>query len=80
MAKELKRRFRHYVETGDDSSIPADLQRAIFVTVSVVFYCLRESGITMVVKAVREGGREEYDAVVKLHDKPKTPTEKIAAM
>ncbi len=29
---------------------------------------------------VKHGGREEYDAIVKIHDKPKTPQEKIAAM
>lgn len=32
------------------------------------------------VKAVREGGREEYDAIVKSYDKPKTPTECLSAM
>jgi len=60
--KELKSRFKYYVETGDNSKIPADLQRVVYVA------------------AVREGGRREYDAVVKLYDKPKTPTEKIAAI
>ncbi|KAF9562157.1 leucyl aminopeptidase [Agrocybe pediades] len=30
--------------------------------------------------AVKYGGRAEYDAMVKLHDKPNTPTEKIAAI
>ena len=80
MVKELKRRFKHYIETGDNSKIPADLQLAIFVAVSGILHFLRESDIMTPVKAVREGGREEYDAVIKLHDKPKTTTEKIAAM
>jgi aminopeptidase 2 len=31
-------------------------------------------------QAVRHGSRREYDAVVKIHDNPKTPTAKIAAM
>ena len=44
------------------------------------FFVEKEEMITTFVKAVKAGGREEYDAVVKLHDKPKTPTEKIAAM
>lgn len=30
--------------------------------------------------AVRHGGKEEYDAVVAVYDKPKTPTTRIAAM
>lgn len=60
--EELKSRFHHYVSTGDDSKIPADLQGVIFAT------------------AVRHGGREEYDAVVKIYDNPKTPAQKIAAM
>jgi len=29
---------------------------------------------------VKHGGREEYDAVKAIHEKPKTPTSKIAAM
>jgi aminopeptidase 2 len=62
VVEELKSRFKHYVETGDNSSIPADLQRVIFTT------------------AVREGGRKEYEAIVKLHDNPATPTEKTAAI
>ncbi|KAF8803558.1 hypothetical protein BYT27DRAFT_7214560 [Phlegmacium glaucopus] len=62
VVKELKSRFKHYVETGDNSKIPADLQNVVFVA------------------AVRAGGREEYDAVVKLHDNPTTPTEKLAAI
>ncbi|KAF8797340.1 zincin, partial [Phlegmacium glaucopus] len=62
VVKELKSRFKHYVETGDNSKIPADLQNVVFVA------------------AVRAGGHEEYDAVVKLHDNPTTPTEKLAAI
>ncbi|KAF9533368.1 leucyl aminopeptidase [Crepidotus variabilis] len=59
---EIQSRFKHFVETGDNSKIPADLQRAIFST------------------AVKHGGRSEWEAMVKLHDKPKTPQEKIAAI
>ena len=29
---------------------------------------------------MRHGGREEYDAVAKIYDNPKTPAQKIAAM
>jgi aminopeptidase 2 len=50
------------MKTGDDSRIPADLQRVTFSTV------------------VRNGGRAEYDAIVGIHDKPKTPTARVAAM
>ncbi|TFK42895.1 peptidase family M1-domain-containing protein [Crucibulum laeve] len=32
------------------------------------------------VVAARHGGRAEYDAVIKIHDKPKTPTARIAAI
>ncbi|KDR73449.1 hypothetical protein GALMADRAFT_71758 [Galerina marginata CBS 339.88] len=60
--KELRGRFKKYQETGDDSVIPADLERMIFTV------------------AVREGGREEYDAIVKIHNKPKTPSQKISAI
>lgn len=62
VVQELKSRFAYFIETGDDSKIPADLQR---VTFSV---------------AVRHGGRKEYDAVVKVHDSPKTPATKLAAI
>lgn len=31
--KELQDRFHHFMETGDDSRIPADLQRVAFSTV-----------------------------------------------
>jgi len=32
------------------------------------------------IQAVKYGGQEEYDFVVKAHDNHKTPSEKIAAM
>ncbi|KZT03397.1 uncharacterized protein LAESUDRAFT_761974 [Laetiporus sulphureus 93-53] len=32
VVKELKERFAHYLKTGDDSSIPSELERAIFTT------------------------------------------------
>lgn len=60
--EELKNRFKHFVDTGDDSKIPADLQGIIFST------------------AIKYGGVAEYDAVLAVHDKPKTPMQKIAAM
>jgi hypothetical protein len=43
VVKELTRRFDHFVETGDDSKIPADLQMAIFSTVcsSVCWFLAR---------------------------------------
>ncbi|KAJ7632427.1 leucyl aminopeptidase [Roridomyces roridus] len=59
---ELKSRFSHYVQTGDRSRIPADLQSVIFRS------------------AVRFGGAEEYEAVVKIQETPKTPTERLTAM
>ncbi|PFH52379.1 hypothetical protein AMATHDRAFT_140150 [Amanita thiersii Skay4041] len=59
---ELRSRFTHYLETGDDSKIPADLQRITFRT------------------AVKHGGMAEYEAVQKIHDKPKTPTARMAAI
>ena len=37
MVEELKSRFQHYVSTGDDSRIPADLQGVIFATVGQSF-------------------------------------------
>ncbi|PPQ65107.1 hypothetical protein CVT24_003068 [Panaeolus cyanescens] len=59
---ELQARFQKYLDTGDISSIPADLLRVTFTT------------------AVRHGGRKEFDAAIKSHDKPSTPSEKIAAI
>ncbi|KAJ7470561.1 leucyl aminopeptidase [Mycena latifolia] len=59
---ELKSRFAHYMKTGDDSRIPADLQSAIFNA------------------AVKYGGSAEYEAVLKIQEKPKTPTARIYAM
>ncbi|CAA7267619.1 unnamed protein product [Cyclocybe aegerita] len=62
VVKELQSRFEHFMDTGDDSKIPSDLQRVTFAV------------------AVRHGGRAEYDAIVKAHDKPKTPSERISAI
>ncbi|KII88967.1 hypothetical protein PLICRDRAFT_109758 [Plicaturopsis crispa FD-325 SS-3] len=62
VVQELKSRFAHYLETGDDSKIPADLQRIVFAT------------------AVAHGGRKEYDFVKQIHEKPKTPTQRTAAI
>ncbi|KAJ7343676.1 leucyl aminopeptidase [Mycena albidolilacea] len=59
---ELKSRFAHYIATGDDSKIPADLESSIFNA------------------AVKYGGRTEYDAIVKIAEKPKTPTARLAAI
>jgi hypothetical protein len=35
--KELQSRFAHFMKTGDDSKIPADLQRVIFSVVRFWF-------------------------------------------
>ncbi|KIL68636.1 hypothetical protein M378DRAFT_71638 [Amanita muscaria Koide BX008] len=60
--QELRERFNHYMKTGDDSRIPADLQKIIFKT------------------AVKYGGVQEYEEMQKIHDKPKTPTAKLASI
>jgi len=60
--QELKSRFAHLMETGDDSKIPPDLQSVIYST------------------AVKYGERAEYDAIVRIHDKAKTPTAKLSAI
>ncbi|KAJ6547370.1 hypothetical protein B0H19DRAFT_1237927 [Mycena capillaripes] len=59
---ELRSRFTHFMETGDDSKIPADLQYSIFHA------------------AVKYGGHAEYEAVVKIQEKPKTPTARLSAI
>ncbi|KAF8212441.1 hypothetical protein K438DRAFT_1806516 [Mycena galopus ATCC 62051] len=59
---ELKSRFAHYMATGDDSKIPADLQSSIFNA------------------AVKYGGPAEYEAIVNIQEKPKTPTARLAAI
>ena len=43
------------------------------------FFFLEEM-IAGLVKGVKTGGRKEYDTVVELYGKPKTPTKKIVAM
>ena len=47
---------------------------------SCLTFIYLEEMITGLVKGVKTGGRKEYDTVVELYGKPKTPTEKIAAM
>ncbi|KAJ7134962.1 leucyl aminopeptidase [Mycena crocata] len=59
---EMQSRFAYYMETGDDSRIPPDLQSSIFST------------------AVKYGGSPEYEAILKIHDKPKTPTTLLSAI
>ncbi|KAJ7592639.1 leucyl aminopeptidase [Mycena floridula] len=53
---ELRRRFDHFLSTGEDSQIPADLE-------SPTYNC-----------AVRFGGVTEYEAVLAIHENPKTPS------
>jgi len=60
--KELRSRFDHFMRTGDDSKIPADLQRITFIS------------------AVKYGGREEYEIMRKICDKPPNPSAAISAM
>jgi len=62
VVNELRSRFKDFKQTGNDTKIPADLQRVTYAT------------------AVKHGGKEEYDAVMKAHEKPKTPSEKISAI
>ncbi|KAF9036751.1 hypothetical protein BJ165DRAFT_1532853 [Panaeolus papilionaceus] len=62
VVKELQSRFQKYLDTGDISSIPADLLKVTFAV------------------AVRHGGSKEFEAAKKSHDKPSTPSEKIAAI
>ncbi|KAF8887037.1 leucyl aminopeptidase [Gymnopilus junonius] len=59
---ELEDRFKYYLETGDDSKIPAESQGDIFAA------------------AVKYGGRKEYEAMIKIHDEPKTVQEKNSAL
>ncbi|KAJ7172678.1 leucyl aminopeptidase [Mycena filopes] len=56
---EMRSRFTHYLETGDDSKIPADLQSTIFIA------------------AVKYGGPAEYEAIIKIQEKPPTPTARL---
>jgi aminopeptidase 2 len=69
------------METGDDSKIPADLQRVTFsVVCSSTPPLKRDRDLCLPLQAVRHGGRMEYEAVREIHDKPKTPTSRISAM
>jgi len=60
--RELKGRFDHYMNTGDNSKIPADLMRITLVS------------------AVKYGGRQEYDFVKKIYEKPPNPSTSISAI
>jgi len=69
------------MKTGDDSKIPADLQRVIFAVVCLKFQLILCANVHLCLsQAVRHGGKEEYDAVVQIYDKPRTPTSRVAAM
>lgn len=78
MIKELQRRFSLFIESADDSGIPADLQPAVFIAVGFQALLIMHTLIDL--QAVKYGGREEYNAMVKIHDVPKTPSQKSAAM
>lgn len=75
---ELQRRFSLFIESGNDSSIAADLQPAAFIAVSSQL--LIDTNINVCVKVVEYGGREQYDAMIRIHDNPGTPSQKAAAM
>ncbi|KIM80851.1 hypothetical protein PILCRDRAFT_9278 [Piloderma croceum F 1598] len=60
--KELKSRFDHYMQTGDISKIPADLQKITFLS------------------AVKHGGREEYEFVKQICEKPPNPSAGLSAI
>lgn len=46
--KELQGRFQYFMETGDDSRIPADLQNVIFSTVRA-YSCSRNKRLTLTI-------------------------------
>jgi len=54
--KELQGRFRHFMETGDDSRIPADLQNVTFSTVRA---CPRSRNKTLITDFSRLYGMEK---------------------
>ncbi|KAJ7018485.1 leucyl aminopeptidase [Mycena alexandri] len=62
VARELRRRFADYLNTGNDTEIPSNLRVAIFTA------------------AVRYGGREEFDALIKIIENPVNPASKSAAI
>lgn len=68
------------MKTGDDSRIPADLQRATFSTVISMLFERCQNTDQLGVQVVRRGGRAEYNAIVGIYDKPSTPTARVAAM
>lgn len=41
---------------------------------------IKSNGANFGYKAVKHGGKAEWEALIKFHDKPKSPQEKIAAM
>jgi aminopeptidase 2 len=82
---ELKGRFDHFMKTGDDSKMPGDIIGCIFSTVRlrcsfwwVVVVMVIDDGYP--VQAVKNGGREEYEFMKKIHNKPKNPMQKTCAM
>lgn len=78
VVRELRGRFAQFMKTGDDSMIPADLLKVTFQVVSEMASKIND--ILTLQKAVRHGHRAEYDAALAVLNKPKTPTQGMAAM
>ncbi|KAI0075828.1 hypothetical protein K474DRAFT_1663834 [Panus rudis PR-1116 ss-1] len=62
VVEELKKRFDIFLKTGDDSHIPADLERITYIT------------------AAKNGGQAEWNKLLELAQKPKTPSSGISAI
>ena len=76
---ELTRRFEPFLKSDDDSLIPADLLRTIFVHVSANIFTFSDL-LTQDHQSVKNGGRAEFDKMKQVLKKPKTPTYSVAAM
>lgn len=81
VVEELRSRFAHYMKTGDDSKIPAELEIITYGIVSPLCAPCVTSLLTLPsAQNVKEGGRAEWDAVRQIAATPKNPTQGISAL
>jgi hypothetical protein len=61
--------------------IPANLITAIYTTASILSFFLSFINIDVLFhQAIRTGGRDEYNAIMKIQENPKNPAQRLACM
>ncbi|KAL0581102.1 Aminopeptidase 2 mitochondrial [Marasmius crinis-equi] len=87
VVNELKSRFEHFMDHNDDSGIPADLQKAIFIAVcgllatdGTLIANLNLFRLSSTGDVLNQDGNSRYDAVKKILEKPKTSSTRVASI